>query len=225
MRISPPPINLAARLVGANDRIVDGAMLTMQISDISGVLDEYLQKGSLVAIIADNSPDWILVDLALQSCGMISIPIPSFFSRDQTDKIFDSFGVAALIRPAGSALGAEVGFAAGKEARLTTELSLSLRRLHRDYGEESLFTLGSKLTFTSGSTGDPKPLPLSASAQWEVARAIADVLNPLGLTRHLCMLPLAILLENLAGVYAAMPYSSMNQPMPLTAFNATKRRA
>ncbi len=154
MRISPPPINPAARLVGANDRIVDGAMLTMQISDISGVLDEYLQKGSLVAIIADNSPDWILVDLALQSCGMISIPIPHFFSRDQTDKIFVSFGVAALIRPAGTALGVELGFAAGKEARLTTELSLSLRRLDSNYGEESLFSPGSKLTFTF--TGAPK---------------------------------------------------------------------
>jgi long-subunit acyl-CoA synthetase (AMP-forming) len=61
----------------------------------------------------------------------------------------------------------------------------------------------SKLTFTSGTTGSPKPVGLSSQQQWEVARALADVLAPLGLRRHLCLLPLAVLLENVAGVFAA----------------------
>lgn len=208
MHILPQRINLAARLVGANERAVEGSSLALQVDDISGVFDEYLRRGSLVALSADNSPDWILIDLALQESGMISIPIPSFFSRHQIEKIFESFDVVALVRPTGSTLASDQGFEVTKEVRLTASLSLVLRRVTKESGDLSLVQPGSKLTFTSGSTGDPKPVPLSASAQWAVAGAIAEVLAPMGLSRHLCMLPLAILLENLAGVYAALAMGS-----------------
>jgi long-chain acyl-CoA synthetase len=60
-----------------------------------------------------------------------------------------------------------------------------------------------KITFTSGTTGAPKGVCLSAEQQVAVAASIAstiDVESP----RHLCILPLSTLLENLAGVYAPL---------------------
>lgn len=63
---------------------------------------------------------------------------------------------------------------------------------------------GSKITFTSGSTGCPKGVVLSTEEQWDVARMIARQLSTLGLARHLVLLPLSVLLENLAGVYVGL---------------------
>jgi long-subunit acyl-CoA synthetase (AMP-forming) len=60
----------------------------------------------------------------------------------------------------------------------------------------------SKITFTSGTTGTPKGVPLRTAQQWAVARAVARATAALGLRRHLCLLPLAVLLENIGGVYA-----------------------
>jgi len=62
----------------------------------------------------------------------------------------------------------------------------------------------SKITFTSGTTGTPKGVPLSSAQQWAVARALAAVTRHLGLRRHLCLLPLSVLLENVGGVYAPL---------------------
>jgi long-subunit acyl-CoA synthetase (AMP-forming) len=45
---------------------------------------------------------------------------------------------------------------------------------------------------------------LTTEEQWDVARMIARELSPLGLTRHLVLLPLSVLLENLAGVYVGL---------------------
>ena len=60
-----------------------------------------------------------------------------------------------------------------------------------------------KITYTSGTTGNPKGVCLSAANQLNVARSLIEAT---GLTapRHLCTLPLATLLENIAGVYAPL---------------------
>ena len=61
----------------------------------------------------------------------------------------------------------------------------------------------SKITYTSGSTGTPKGVCLSTENQIAVASAL---LSSIGLhkPRHLCLLPLPTLLENIAGVYCPM---------------------
>jgi long-subunit acyl-CoA synthetase (AMP-forming) len=61
-----------------------------------------------------------------------------------------------------------------------------------------------KITFTSGTTGAPKGVCLSAATQRAVARSLAGAMRGLGIERHLCLLPLAVLLENVAGVYAPL---------------------
>ena len=59
-----------------------------------------------------------------------------------------------------------------------------------------------KITFTSGSTGAPKGVCLSAGAMQRVARGLVEAMAPLGITRHLNALPFAVLLENIAGLMA-----------------------
>jgi long-chain acyl-CoA synthetase len=49
-----------------------------------------------------------------------------------------------------------------------------------------------KITFTSGSTGQPKGVCLSNAHQWQVASSIKDRINQ-RTNRHLCILPLATL--------------------------------
>jgi acyl-CoA synthetase (AMP-forming)/AMP-acid ligase II len=87
------------------------------------------------------------------------------------------------------------GFAAGGEIE-------GLRFYRRETRPVALPPGTSKITFTSGTTGTPKGVPLRAAQQWAVARALADATRGLGLRRHLCLLPLPVLLENVGGVYA-----------------------
>jgi long-subunit acyl-CoA synthetase (AMP-forming) len=60
-----------------------------------------------------------------------------------------------------------------------------------------------KITYTSGTTGAPKGVCLSAEQLQDVA---AGLLHATGLQapRHLCVMPLSTLLENVAGVYAPL---------------------
>ena len=61
-----------------------------------------------------------------------------------------------------------------------------------------------KITFTSGSTGAPKGVwPVSGSASRRSRRPGGSP-SPSHIERHLCALPLAVLLENVAGLMAPM---------------------
>ena len=59
-----------------------------------------------------------------------------------------------------------------------------------------------KITFTSGTTGAPKGVCLSADALQRVARGLVEAMAPLHIERHLNALPFAVLLENIAGLMA-----------------------
>src|SRR5690606_36235751 len=60
-----------------------------------------------------------------------------------------------------------------------------------------------KVTFTSGTTGAPNGVALTGEMQDAVAASVAAMKRPLGIARHLCLLPFAVLLENVAGAMAA----------------------
>ena len=61
-----------------------------------------------------------------------------------------------------------------------------------------------KISFTSGSTGAPKGVCLSAEGLVDTAMALKSRLSDERIERHLCVLPLALLLENSAGIYAPL---------------------
>jgi long-subunit acyl-CoA synthetase (AMP-forming) len=61
-----------------------------------------------------------------------------------------------------------------------------------------------KISYTSGTTGKPKGVCLRQASMDTVADSVRQAVEELKITRHLCVLPLATLLENIAGVYAPL---------------------
>lgn len=161
-------------------------------------LSAVLANARAVAIAADNSEGWLVADLACMATSIPCIPLPHFFTPAQMQWAVDSAGVDTLLteqpqHPAWEAL----GFGDPLKSGL-------LYCLKRSCAEVLLPTNTAKVTFTSGSTSNPKGVCLSVLAQETVAGSIAGLMSELGVERHLCALPLPILLENVAGFYSAM---------------------
>lgn len=151
------------------------------------------EKVKSVSIYAQNSVDWIIVDLACQQAGVIFTPIPLFFSESQLSKL------VASVKP--DIIFSDRTMPFGNQRSLAL---LSLKTYCFSIKEPvEVPENTSKITYTSGSTGDPKGVCLSLSNQMSVAKSLVDVIG-IQKPRHLCLLPLPTLLENIAGVYSPL---------------------
>ena len=156
-------------------------------------------SSSSVAMCIDNSISWIVVDFACQQLGIVLLPLPHYFSAQQIQHSITTAGCDLLIV---DAMITEKFIAVFPDAKLIeneTEMSIYLL----DKSTSCLPNNTSKITFTSGTTGQPKGACLSTQHQWLVAKCIADSISN-RVNKHLCVLPLATLLENIAGIYAPL---------------------
>ncbi|WFM71161.1 AMP-binding protein [Halomonas sp. CKK8] len=144
-----------------------------------------------VALALDNGIDWALWDLALLRDGRVAVPVPAFFSGAQRRHLVASAGLDAWIGPGAEAL----GFSATRDPAIATRRVASPPALHAGT---------TRITFTSGTSAAPKGVCLDGLAPLTVAESLAAVVEPLGIERHLAMLPLATLLENIGGLYVPL---------------------
>lgn len=143
-----------------------------------------------VALLADNCDEWVYFDLACQFADCVLIPVPVFFSEEQREHLFNSANVQFVITQR-------------SEANPVTGFSVDVTPLSPGK-EDALIPQGTvKVTFTSGSTGAPKGVCLSSDAQFNVADSLAEAVNIQGV-KHLAVLPLSLLLENIAGIYSPL---------------------
>lgn len=157
--------------------------------------------GRPVGLIADNGADWIAADLASHLAGATLVPLPDFFSRAQLQHAVAATGMQILLC-ADARLAHELGF--GEAVLHIGGVGLHRSRRPAPLPESAVALAVQKITFTSGTTGDPKGVCLSTGQQLQAARALALATARLGITRHLSLLPLPVLLENIAGVYAPL---------------------
>lgn len=183
-----------------------------ELEDEANRLAERLRaEGSrVVATLMDNSPAWVVADLAAARAKVVHVPLPVFFAPGQIDHALRAAGVDTVLTlpplaarwPAGAASGLAV---AGQP--------LSIVRLAAAAPPMPAGT--AKITFTSGTTGAPKGVCLDADAMRRVAEGLVEAMAPLDIRRHLCALPFAVLLENIAGVMAPLLRGATCVTLPL----------
>ena len=184
--------------VAGADASLDAAALELRVARLASALREAEPRPRVLGLAADNGPDWLITDLACERIGLPIVPLPAFFAAGQMQHAVDTSGMDALLCAAPSAAQA-LGFAPA--GRLP---GVSLPWFRRSARPTALPAGTSKITFTSGTTGQPRGVCLSSAHQRRVAGSLVHATRDLGIERHLSLLPLAVLLENIAGVYAPL---------------------
>ena len=171
---------------------------------MTGVQTCALPISRVAAIFIDNTPAWCVADLALVEAAIPSVPLPHFFSPQQLLHLFKSSGVNLLITDQ-------------PEKVIQLLASMQLEAEAKPLNIENLYAIDfpwmaaaslpldcAKITFTSGSTGDPKGVCLTQDAMEEVALSLVEATGAKDDDRHLSVMPYATLLENIGGLYAPL---------------------
>lgn len=138
-----------------------------------------LKEVSVLGLALDNSINWMLWDLAAIHSNVIVVPIPPFFNKPQITHLMKQAGITHLATGSGLS---------------QTDMTVMVDHIPRT----------AKITFTSGSTGTPKGVCLPSDKLGNVATQILEALGQDYAGKHLSVLPLSILLENIAGVYTGL---------------------
>ncbi|BEE05903.1 AMP-dependent synthetase/ligase [Aeromonas veronii] len=151
---------------------------------------------SRLALQLDNGLPWALMDLACTKAGIVVIPVPHFFSLEQQDWLLESSGADALVGPAHQGWhAAEPLLLVSGELPLWRRTPATLPALPQGTA---------KITYTSGTTGQPKGVCLSLASMMAVCESLAERVAPAKVEKHLTLLPLATLLENITGLYVPL---------------------
>ena len=167
------------------------------------------ERPRVLGLLADNGPDWVAADLAAERAAVPLVPLPAFFTPAQAGHAAAATGMDALI-----CASAEIALGLGFGMPTPIEGS-GLACWRREVAPVALPAGTTKITFTSGTTGAPKGVCLGAEQQQAVSGALAYAIRRLGIERHLCLLPLPVLLENLAGARTALAIGASCAAPPL----------
>jgi len=205
---------MSARFADSQHSLTQDDLLARE-AEVSAWLLDADRRNARHGLLADNGVPWAIVDRVLHRNALVSVPLPRHFSPAQLAHVIEDAGLDRIITDTPDKVATLPGSwrhidngVFGLQRWVRTMPPVARRPLPMDT---------CKITYTSGSTGSPKGVCLSKEAMDRVVNSLMGVLRPLAITRHLCLLPLSTLLDNLVSVHVApalgaavsLPSSSM----------------
>ena len=181
---------------------LDYATLSQQIDSLAAWLTTEGMRRA--ALCGGNSPQWLVADLAAWQAGVALVPLPAFFSSVQQEHALREAGIECLLVCGAAALPPTV-LAVGD----TPVPGIRWVRIAALAEPGALPPGTCKITYTSGTTGQPKGVCLDTSMLEAVSGALATRIHQAAgmvdaVQAHFTLLPLATLLENVAGAYVPL---------------------
>ncbi len=193
---------------------------TQQVYDIvqkcsRGLLAMGIEKGEKIGLIAyKNRPEWLMMDLAIQQIGAISIPIYPTISSKEYEYIFNDAGISYAFVGEGD-LFDKVATAAPKISTYKKTYTFDKQEgraywedIWTDEGADKVAAIRdivqtddlATIIYTSGTTGNPKGVMLSHSNIVHNAFAVKEII-PIGSGKTaLSFLPICHIFERTAAL-------------------------
>lgn len=180
-------------------------------AELEKLLSELVERlkdtgAKTLGLALDNSPLWAALDLASLSSGQMLVPLPGFFSHSQLAHVISDSGIDLILTDRMEFRGFFEN--AGFKVTRVVEHEFCRKIYSEIYIEnraKSRIPFGtSKITYTSGTTGQPKGVCLGLGAIENVAVSLSSAAQASFEDRYLSVLPLAALLENIAGLYVPL---------------------
>lgn len=197
-----------------------------QVRDLAnGLCLEGIKPGDRVALVADNSPRWVIAHLGIMACGAVSVPTYTTNEVNDHRHVFNDSGCRAVI-VSSAALARNVISAAQQEKNV--EFVIAMEDLKDEYPRilswQAVLEAGAGqnvdrsadivaklkrnhlalLIYTSGTGGLPKGVMLSHGAILHNCEGAEDAIFPIrdkGEEVFLSFLPLSHSYEHMAGLF------------------------
>ena len=174
-----------------------------------------LHKAGIKALglLADNGLAWAVADLSALFANILVVPLPPFFSPQQLQHAIRDSGLDAILTDQPERVEKLLG---DQIHRVDSAAFGGLHMLKLDApSAANIPARSAKITYTSGTTGQPKGVCLSREAMESVAQSLCNASQASPQDRHLCLLPLSTLLENIGGIYVPLLAGACSTVLPL----------
>lgn len=188
----------------------DGELVyTALLSQVESAMQLLREIGvKRLALDLANGPAWVVLDIAALKLGICLIPLPPFFSPAQLRHVQRNSSAEAVLTDNPIRLRQDLN-------GLLLDSQTSIRILEQQFAwittapdltnQKSAVPAGvNKITYTSGTTGEPKGVMLSWAQIHPVVESLATAVGLESRDKHLALMPLAVLLENIGGIYASL---------------------
>jgi len=177
-----------------------------------------VKKGDRIAIFAPNCANWVMIDIAIQSVGAITVPIYATLLCDQASFILQHSEASIVFGAEESKLKELTSSHLNHRILLSEEAcqdvmswkafleqphTLSLKEFYLNMKNITPDDISS-IVYTSGTTGDPKGVMLS---QKNIASNVLASLQVISIDEHdrsLSFLPLSHMFERTAGCFCIL---------------------
>lgn len=165
---------------------LDYAALARRVSGAAEILEGLPTR---LGLLGASSIDWLVADLAAWATGKELVSLPHFFSDAQLAHIVADAGLGTLI-----AADDQMSRARGLVGQV-----VPMPRAEAQWRPVDM--RGMRMVYTSGSSGAPKGVRLGVDQMRQSCTALLEASGATKEDRHLSVLPYALLLEAICGIY------------------------